>query len=142
MTNETPSPRAPSDTTVPGGIETGFVVELALYSGPLDLLLSLIRDEKVDIYDIPVARICQQFIERMQLWDTGATYNLGRVYEALRRYDEAIAKYVQNTQAVAEFLEAHPKVRWVTYPGLRSHPDHELAKKYLPKARAPFWALA
>jgi segregation and condensation protein A len=48
-----------------GGSEQGFVVELPHYSGPLDLLLSLIRDEKVDIYDIPVARICQQFIVRM-----------------------------------------------------------------------------
>ena len=43
----------------------GFVVELPHYSGPLELLLGLIRDEKLDIYDIPVARICEQFIARM-----------------------------------------------------------------------------
>jgi segregation and condensation protein A len=49
----------------PGAPEPGFVVDLPHYSGPLDLLLALVRDEKVDIYDIPVARICQQFIERM-----------------------------------------------------------------------------
>ncbi len=49
-----------------GAAEPGFVIDLPHYSGPLDLLLALIRDEKVDIYDIPVARICQQFIERMQ----------------------------------------------------------------------------
>ncbi len=42
-------------------------------------------------------------------------------------------RHVQNTQAVAEFLEKHPKVGWVKYPGLKSHPDHERAKKYLPK---------
>ena len=48
-----------------GGSEVGFVVDLPHYSGPLDLLMALIRDEKVDIYDIPVARICQQFILRM-----------------------------------------------------------------------------
>ncbi len=42
-----------------------FVVELSQFTGPLDLLLSLIRDEQLDIYDIPVARICQQFIQRM-----------------------------------------------------------------------------
>ena len=34
---------------------------------------------------------------------------------------------------MAEFLEKHPKVAWVTYPGLKSHPDYALAKKYLPK---------
>ena len=42
-------------------------------------------------------------------------------------------RHVQNAQAVAEFLEKHPKVGWVTYPGLKSHPDHERAQRYLPK---------
>ena len=40
---------------------------------------------------------------------------------------------MKNAQAVAEFLEAHQQVSWVTYPGLKSHPDYERAKKYLPK---------
>ncbi|MGB8214917.1 MAG: O-acetylhomoserine aminocarboxypropyltransferase/cysteine synthase [Anaerolineales bacterium] len=42
-------------------------------------------------------------------------------------------RHVQNAQAAAEFLERHPKVSWVKYPGLKSHPDFALAKKYLPK---------
>lgn len=42
-----------------------FVVELSQFSGPLDLLLSLIRDEQIDIYDIPVARIAEQFLARI-----------------------------------------------------------------------------
>lgn len=42
-------------------------------------------------------------------------------------------RHVNNTQTVAECLESHPKVSWVTYPGLKSHPDYERAKKYLPK---------
>ncbi|MBV6451979.1 MAG: L-methionine gamma-lyase [Anaerolineales bacterium] len=42
-------------------------------------------------------------------------------------------RHVENAQAAAEFLEKHPKVSWVKYPGLKSHPDHERAKKYLPK---------
>jgi O-acetylhomoserine (thiol)-lyase len=42
-------------------------------------------------------------------------------------------RHVQNAQSVAEFLEQHPKVNWITYPGLKSHPDYELARKYLPK---------
>jgi segregation and condensation protein A len=53
-----------------------FLVELAAFSGPLDLLLALIRDEQVDIYDIPVARIAEQFLARvreMQL-DEAADY--------------------------------------------------------------------
>jgi len=46
--------------------EGGFVVELRAFTGPLDLLLSLIRDEKVDIYDIPIARIAEQFLGRIR----------------------------------------------------------------------------
>jgi len=42
-------------------------------------------------------------------------------------------RHVSNAQAVAEFLESHPRVEEVTYPGLASHPDHIEAKKYLPK---------
>ena len=42
-------------------------------------------------------------------------------------------RHVKNAQAVAEFLEKHPKVTWVTYPGLKSHPDYARARQYLPK---------
>lgn len=48
------------DTTTPA-----FVVELSHFTGPLDLLLSLIRDEQLDIYDIPIARIAEQFLARI-----------------------------------------------------------------------------
>ncbi len=53
-----------------------FVVELPEFSGPLDLLLSLIRDEQVDIYDIPIARIAEQFLLRVRTMriDTAAEY--------------------------------------------------------------------
>ena len=43
-----------------------FAVELPQFSGPLDLLLTLIREEQVDIYDIPIARIAEQFVERIR----------------------------------------------------------------------------
>lgn len=39
-------------------------------------------------------------------------------------------RHSQNAQAVAEFLQAHPRVNWVNYPGLDSHPTHELARRY------------
>jgi O-acetylhomoserine (thiol)-lyase len=42
-------------------------------------------------------------------------------------------RHVQNAQAVAAFLENHPEVSWVKYPGLESHPSYQAAKKYLPK---------
>ena len=43
-----------------------FVVELNDFSGPLDLLLTLIREEQVDIYDIPIARVAEQFLQRIR----------------------------------------------------------------------------
>ncbi len=42
-----------------------------------------------------------------------------------------MARHAASAQAVAEFLEAHPKVESVTYPGLPSHPQHEIAKSQM-----------
>lgn len=44
-----------------------------------------------------------------------------------------VQRHCENAQKVAEFLEAHPSVAWVNYPGLKSSPYYELAQKYLPK---------
>ena len=41
-------------------------------------------------------------------------------------------RHCENALAVATFLENHPRVAWVNYPGLPGHKYHELAKKYLP----------
>jgi O-acetylhomoserine (thiol)-lyase len=42
-------------------------------------------------------------------------------------------RHIQNTYALAQWLEAHPVVERVNYPGLPGNPHYELAKKYLPK---------
>ena len=36
-----------------------------------------------------------------------------------------------NAIKVADFLDNHPKIAWVRYPGLKSHPQHELSKKMM-----------
>jgi segregation and condensation protein A len=56
------SPRDGSDSAD----AASFVVELTHFSGPLDLLLTLLREEQIDIYDIPIARIAEQFLDRIQ----------------------------------------------------------------------------
>ena len=41
-------------------------------------------------------------------------------------------RHCENGQKIAEYLEAHDKVSWVNYPGLKSSQDYEIAKKYMP----------
>jgi segregation and condensation protein A len=45
------------------GVGPGFVIELEAFSGPLDLLLHLLREEQIEIADIPIARIADQFLQ-------------------------------------------------------------------------------
>ncbi len=49
----------------------------------------------------------------------------------IKTLDLRMKKHDSNAQTVAEYLEAHPKVSSVTYPGLPSHPAHETAKKQM-----------
>ncbi|CAM3781970.1 O-acetylhomoserine aminocarboxypropyltransferase/cysteine synthase family protein [Mesobacillus zeae] len=42
-------------------------------------------------------------------------------------------EHIANAKKVVEYLDAHPAVSWVSYPGHENHPDKELAGKYLPK---------
>ncbi|MGQ9787466.1 MAG: bifunctional o-acetylhomoserine/o-acetylserine sulfhydrylase [Anaerolineae bacterium] len=70
------------------------------------------------------------------LRDIGACqspFNSFLLLQGLETLSLRMERHVQNAQAVAEFLEDHPRVSWVTYPGLKSHPDYALAQKYLPK---------
>jgi O-acetylhomoserine (thiol)-lyase len=70
------------------------------------------------------------------LRDIGASqapFNSWNTLTGIETLSLRMDRHVSNAQAVAEHLEAHADVKWVTYPGLTSHPDHELAKKYLPK---------
>jgi O-acetylhomoserine (thiol)-lyase len=39
-------------------------------------------------------------------------------------------RHSQNAMAVAEFLQNHPRVNWVNYPGLPDHPSYDIARKY------------
>lgn len=42
-----------------------------------------------------------------------------------------IEKAQENAMKIADYLENHPKIEWVKYPGLKSHPQHELARKQM-----------
>lgn len=70
------------------------------------------------------------------LRDMGAClspFNSFQILQGIETLPLRMARHVENAQKVAEWLEKHPLVSWVNYPGLASHPDHLRAKKYLPK---------
>jgi segregation and condensation protein A len=54
---------APEAPTTALGAGPGFVVQLDAFNGPLDLLLHLLREEQIEIADIPIARIADQFLQ-------------------------------------------------------------------------------
>ena len=62
-----------------------------------------------------------------------APFNSWNTLTGIETLSLRMDRHCSNAQQVAEYLEAHKAVSFVTYPGLKSHPDHELAKKYLPK---------
>lgn len=53
------------------------------------------------------------------------------VLRGLKTLGVRIERAQQNAIRIADFLESHPKVEWVKYPGLASHPQYELAKQQM-----------
>ncbi|HEY8282794.1 MAG TPA: O-acetylhomoserine aminocarboxypropyltransferase/cysteine synthase family protein [Chloroflexota bacterium] len=70
------------------------------------------------------------------LRDQGAAispFNSFLLIQGLESLALRLDRHSKNALAVATFLEQHPAVTWVSYPGLASSPSHALAKRYLPK---------
>ena len=70
------------------------------------------------------------------LWlrDLGAClspFNAFQLLQGLETLGIRQRKHSENALAVARFLQKHPLVNWVNYPGLPDHPSHVLARKYL-----------
>lgn len=81
----------------------------------------------------------QAYIVRLRiqiLRDLGAAlspFNAFLFLQGLETLHLRLRRHSDNALAVANYLEAHPQVSWVSYPGLASHADHKLAGKYFPK---------
>ena len=58
-------------------------------------------------------------------------FNSFLLLQGLETLHLRMQRHCENAMAVATYLERHSKVKWVTYPGLESHPTHGLAKRYL-----------
>jgi O-acetylhomoserine (thiol)-lyase len=59
-------------------------------------------------------------------------FNAFLFLQGLETLHVRMPRHCENALKVANFLEAHPGVSWVNYPGLASHPNHARAQKYLP----------
>jgi O-acetylhomoserine (thiol)-lyase len=57
-------------------------------------------------------------------------FNSFLILQGIETLPIRMERHSTNAQRVAEFLSKHPKVRWVTYPGLGSHSDHATAARY------------
>lgn len=60
-------------------------------------------------------------------------FNSFQIVQGLETLHVRMPRHCENAQRVAEFLNNHPQVSWVNYPGLPNHPDFIRAQKYLPK---------
>ena len=58
-------------------------------------------------------------------------FNAFLVLQGVETLSLRVQRHSDNALKVAQFLEEHPAVTWVNYPGLPSHPTHALAQKYL-----------
>ncbi|MBN9646602.1 O-acetylhomoserine aminocarboxypropyltransferase/cysteine synthase [Terrisporobacter glycolicus] len=70
------------------------------------------------------------------LRDTGACLSAQSAFQLLLGLETLslrVEKHVENTKKITEFLNDHPQVAWVNYPGLKENKYYELGKKYLPK---------
>ena len=82
----------------------------------------------------PAAYILKARVQLLR--DVGAAlspFNAFLLIQGLETLALRIERHSANALAVAEFLQAHPKVRWVRYPGLPGDPAYAKAQTYLPK---------
>jgi O-acetylhomoserine (thiol)-lyase len=82
----------------------------------------------------PLAYILRLRVQILR--DLGAClspFNSFMFLQGLETLHLRMQRHSENALAIAQYLEKHEQVDWVSYPGLASHPDHHLAKKYLPR---------
>lgn len=70
-------------------------------------------------------------VEGLRDWgNTISPFNSFLLLQGLETLSLRVERHVENTLVIAKWLEQHPKVEYVNYPGLESSPYHTLAKKY------------
>lgn len=124
-----------------------FVVELTAFSGPLDLLLTLIREEQIDIYDIPIARIAEQFLLRIRTLGLNEAADYLEMAARLLRIKAQLLLPRSQDDDAWEDPRAELVRRLLEYQQMREVVDilerlaeerrRRFARAYLPQASAP-----
>lgn len=84
----------------------------------------------------PAAYITKARVQLLRdLGSAVSPFNVQQFLLGLETLHLRMERHSENAQKVAEYLEDHPKVKWVNYPGLKSNKYHDLGKKYLPKGQ-------
>jgi len=118
----------------------GVVVDGGRFDwGSADRFATLFQDPEPAYHGIRFAESFGEiaFAVRLRtvlLRDLGAClspFNSFLLLQGLETLHLRIVRHAENALAVARFLEGHPRVRWVSYPGLESHPSHPAAIRYL-----------
>ncbi len=79
----------------------------------------------------PLAYIIKARVQLLRdMGPAASPFNDWLFLQGLETLPLRMERHSQNAQRIAEFLEGHPSVSWVLYPGLKSHPQHDLAVKY------------
>ncbi|NOV01390.1 homocysteine synthase [Paenibacillus planticolens] len=84
----------------------------------------------------PIAYIIKARVQLLR--DLGASLSPNSSFlllQGLETLHLRLERHSSNALKVAQFLESHDAVEWVSYAGLESHPSHKLAQKYLPKGQ-------
>lgn len=90
-------------------------------SGHNQIIGGFLATNRKDIYD------SMKFIQKT-IGAVCSPFDCWLTLSGIKTLHLRMARHAQSGQTVAEYLEAHPKVARVSYPGLPSHPQHEIAK--------------
>ena len=134
---------SPSSDAAPAA----FVVEVGEFSGPLDLLLTLIREEQLDIYDIPIARVAEQFVARLRTLQLNEAADYLEMAARLLRIKAQMLLPRSEGEEGWEDPRAELVRRLLEYQQMREVVDvlerageerrNRFARSYLPQAAAP-----
>lgn len=106
------------------GIDVVFHSMTKFLNGHADIVAGMIVTRTKELYSII----------RPAMVNMGCNMDPHQAYMVLRGIKTLairVERAQQNAIKVADYLENHPKVEWVKYPGLKSHPQHELAKRQM-----------